>query len=208
MNNETLWNTRYLNAGEDYLFGTSPSTFLARRTGLFSQGETAFLVADGEGRNSVWLAEHGVHATAIDIAPVAVEKARRLAARIGVCVELVVGDMLAPAWPPVEIQEKFDWVVGIFIQFVAGAERARQFEVMKQLTRSSGHILLHGYTEKQLEFATGGPSTIENLYTKELLLAAFAGWKVEELIEYEEDLSEGSRHKGRSALIGLLVKKP
>jgi hypothetical protein len=79
---------------------------------------------------------------------------------------------------------------------------------MKQLAAPGGRILLQGYTPKQLDFGTGGPSTVENLYTREMLLAAFADWEIEELVEYEDEISEGTGHKGRSALIGLIALKP
>ena len=55
---------------------------------------------------------------------------------------------------------------------------------------------------------TGGPSAAENLYTDDILRDAFADWEIEELVEYEEDITEGTGHKGRSALIGLMARKP
>jgi hypothetical protein len=78
---------------------------------------------------------------------------------------------------------------------------------MKQATRPGGRILLHGYTPRQLEYKTGGPSAVENLYTPEILRAAFTDWTIEELVEYEDDIAEGSGHRGRSALIGMVARK-
>lgn len=208
MDQKSMWSQRYEDAGEHYLFGTEPNRFLARRAGLLQNGQTALSIADGEGRNSVWLAEQGLRVTAIEIAPVAIEKARRLAAGRQVDVNFILADMLAPDWPPNEMTESFDWVVGIFIQFVNGEDRDRQFAVMKQLTRPGGRVLLQGYTAKQLEYKTGGPSQIENLYSRGGLRQAFSGWQIEELVAYEEDVSEGIGHKGRSALIGLIARKP
>jgi len=205
---QNAWNDRYRDAGENYLFGTEPNRFLAHRAKLLQNGQTALSVADGEGRNSVWLAEQGLQVKAIEISTVAVEKARLLAAGRQVEVYFVLADMLAPDWPPSEYRAAFDWVVGIFIQFVGPIERERQFAVMKELTRPGGRILLQGYTPKQLDYKTGGPSDIENLYTSDFLRSAFADWEIEELVEYEEDISEGERHKGRSALIGLIARKP
>jgi len=205
---QNAWNDRYRDAGEDYLFGTEPNRFLARRAKLLQNGQTALSVADGEGRNSVWLAEQGLQVSAIEISTVAVEKAHRLAAGRQVAVDFVLADMLAPDWPPQEYCGAFDWVVGIFIQFVGPVERERQFAVMKELTRPGGCILLQGYTPKQLDYKTGGPSDIGNLYTSDSLRSAFADWDIEELVEYDEDLTEGERHKGRSALIGLIARKP
>ena len=205
---EAIWSARYRDAGDKYLFGTAPTAFLARRPELFSPGESAFLIADGEGRNSVWLAERGLNVTAIDIAAPAVEKARSLAASKGVSVSVSVGDITAPQWPPLELHDRFDWVIGVFIQFVGGDELTKQFEAIKQITRSSGRVLLHGYTPKQLDYKTGGPSAIENLYTKELFLKEFSGWDIEELVEYEENVAEGIRHNGNSALMGMIARKP
>lgn len=208
MSQEARWSARYQSAGDDYLFGTAPNHFLARRAALLNEGTTALSVADGEGRNSVWLAEQGLQVTAVEISPVAVEKARRLAAGRHVTVDFRLADMLADNWPPPAMTAAFDWVIAIFIQFTGPAERERQFAALKRATRPGGRLLLQGYTPKQLDYGSGGPSTVENLYTPALLQAAFADWIIEELVVYEEDISEGSGHKGRSALIGLVARKP
>ena len=208
MDQNSIWSKRYSDAGKEYLFGTEPNRFLARREQLLQEGHNAISIADGEGRNSVWLAELGLEVTGIEISAVAIEKARHLAAARKVKVDFMQADMLAPGWPPIEMQETFDWVVGIFIQFVGPEWRERQFEVMKQLTRPGGHILLQGYTPKQLEYRTGGPSAVENLYTQDILQKAFSDWDIKELVEYEDSIAEGSGHVGRSALIGMVARKP
>ena len=158
MNQESIWGDRYRDAGEAYLFGTAPNRFLAQRAVLLATGQTAVSVGDGEGRNSVWLAEQGLDVTAVEISAVGIEKARRLAAGRKVDVRFMQADMLAPDWPPLEMHHAFDWVIGIFIQFAGPAERARQFAVLKVLARPGGRILLHGYTPRQIEYRTGGPS--------------------------------------------------
>jgi len=208
MDHEARWNARYRDAGDDYLFGIEPNHFLARRAHLFQDGHTALSVADGEGRNSVWLAEQGLKVTAVEISPIAVAKARKLAAGRSVQVNFVVADLLAPDWPPAALENTFDWVVGIFIQFASASERPRQFAAMKRATRSGGRVLLHGYTPRQLEYKTGGPSAAENLYTPEMLRTAFADWTIEQITEYDDDIAEGSGHRGHSALIGMVARKP
>lgn len=205
---ESIWSQRYREAGDDYLFGVEPNRFLAHRAALLERGSNALCVADGEGRNSVWLAEQGLAVTAVEISAVAVEKARRLAAGRRAEVRFELADMLAPAWPPAEFQDAFDWVIGIFIQFATPDERQRQFAAMKRATRTGGRVVLQGYTPQQLEYRTGGPSAVENLYTAALLRAAFGDWEIEELVEYEDELAEGAAHRGRSALIGLVARKP
>ena len=208
MDQNSIWSKRYSDAGEEYLFGTEPNRFLARHEALLQNGGSAISIADGEGRNSVWLAGLGLKVTGVEISAVAIEKARHLAAARKAEVEFIQADMLATSFPPTDLQGAFDWVIGIFIQFVGPQGRDRQFEVMKQLTRPGGHILLLGYTPKQLEYGTGGPSAIENLYTVDMLRSAFTDWDIEELVEYEETIAEGTGHVGRSALIGMVARKP
>ena len=208
MNQEEIWSSRYREAGEDYLFGTEPNRFLAQRSGLLQAGQSALSIADGEGRNSVWLAEQGLDVTAVEISAIAVKKAKKLALGKRVAVRFLIADILHANWPPAELANAFDWVVGIFIQFAGPAEREHQFSAMKQATRPGGCIVLQGYTPRQLEYGTGGPSAIENLYTADLLRSGFSDWFIEELVEYEDDIEEGIAHKGRSALIGLVARKP
>jgi cyclopropane fatty-acyl-phospholipid synthase-like methyltransferase len=207
MSQELFWNTRYQDVKDDYLFGTAPSHFLANRADLFKKGESAILLADGEGRNSVWLAEKGLDVTAIEISPVALEKAKKLAAERNVDIDFIQSDMLFHDWDEANCIAKFDWVIGVFIQFVGREGMAQQFQVMKDLTRPGGRVLLHGYTPQQLEYKTGGPSDINNLYTGELLIEAFSDWRIQELIEYDADICEGVGHNGRSALIGIVAQK-
>ena len=201
---ERMWSTRYRDAGEDYVFGTTANRFLAAQSALLGSGRTALSVADGEGRNAVWLAEQGLRVTATEISPVALEKARKLAAGRHVEVDFVVADAVAWDYP----EAAFDFVVGIFIQFADPVQRERIFAGMARALRPGGHLIVHGYTPKQLEYRTGGPSAVENLYTAELLRTAFAGLDIVHLQEYEDVLDEGVGHKGQSALVGLVARKP
>ncbi|MGE5385028.1 MAG: SAM-dependent methyltransferase [Betaproteobacteria bacterium] len=208
MNDEAFWSARYENAGDDYLFGVAPNRFLAQHAALFEAGESALSIADGEGRNSVWLAEQGLDVTAAEISPVAVRKARRLADARGVSVHFEIADLLAPVWPPAIAEGAFDWVIGIFIQFVGADDRRQLFAGMQHATAPGGRILLLGYTPAQLEYKTGGPGILENLYTPESLRTEFRGWVMEELVAYEDEVTEGSAHAGRAALIGMVARKP
>ena len=81
MTQAQFWSDRYSNAGDQYLFGVEPNHYLKlHRDLIVSNGKSALVVADGEGRNSVWLSEQGLSVTACDISPVAIEKAKRLSA--------------------------------------------------------------------------------------------------------------------------------
>ncbi|HHW64747.1 MAG TPA: class I SAM-dependent methyltransferase [Rhodocyclaceae bacterium] len=199
-----MWSTRYRNAGEDYVFGTVPNRFLAAQSALLSAGSNALSVADGEGRNAVWLAEQGLHVTATEISPVALEKARKLAAGRHVEVNFVLADAVSWDYP----KAAFDFVVAIFIQFADPVQRERIFAGMARALRPGGHLILQGYTPRQLEYRTGGPSAVDNLYTADMLRTAFAGLEILHLQEYEDVLDEGAGHKGQSALVGLVARKP
>ncbi len=201
---EHMWSTRYRNAGEDYVFGTVPNRFLAAQSALLSAGSNALSVADGEGRNAVWLAEQGLHVTATEISPVALEKARKLAAGRHVEVNFVLADAVSWDYP----KAAFDFVVAIFIQFADPVQRERIFAGMARALRPGGHLILQGYTPRQLEYRTGGPSAVDNLYTADMLRTAFAGLEILHLQEYEDVLDEGAGHKGQSALVGLVARKP
>ena len=196
---EAFWSARYRDIGDDYLFGTAPNRFLASQAASFGAGMRVLSVADGEGRNAVWLAEQGCQVTATEISPVALEKAAKLARGRNVAVDFVQADILNWDWP----REEFDAVVGIFIQFATPAERPRQLAGMKQAVKPGGLLLLQGYTPKQLEYKTGGPSAVENLYT-----AFFSDWEIVSLHEHEDTIEEGTAHIGRSALIDLVARRP
>ena len=201
---QDFWSDKYRAVGESYLFGTAPNRFLAAQAGLLGAGQRALSVADGEGRNAVWLAEQGLDVTATELSPVALDKAEALAAARGVRVDFALADVLNWTYP----DEAFDLVVAIFIQFAAPDERARLFENLKRTLRPGGRIVLQGYTPKQLDYRTGGPSAVENLYTAALLRDTFGDFDIERLDEYEDVLDEGSAHRGQSALVGMVARKP
>lgn len=69
------WNQRF--SGEDYLFGTAPNAFLASQRPLLRRGQTALAIADGEGRNGVFLAEQGLDVLSIDFSANGLAKAQR-----------------------------------------------------------------------------------------------------------------------------------
>jgi SAM-dependent methyltransferase len=196
-----MWNERY--QGEDYLFGTEPADFLLRAKPWLKAGESALSIADGEGRNSVWLAGQGLRVSAFDPATNAVAKARKLAEARDVAVDFHVTDLDGWDW-----SRGFDVVAGIFIQFVGPVDRARLFERIKGAVKPGGLLLLHGYAPRQVEYGTGGPPDRENMYTVELLRAAFDGWDILRLEDFDAEVDEGKGHSGLSALVDFIARKP
>ena len=195
------WNKRFEPA--DYVFGTEPNDYLREHAVQWQAGSRVLCVADGEGRNSVWLARRGIVVDAFDISDVGVAKARKLAATAGVTVAFDVCDCDAFRWP----EATYDGIAAIFVQFADPAMRTRLFAHMIRALKPGGIVVLLGYGPKQLEYKTGGPSLLEHLYTAEMLREAFAATEIIELREYDDDLTEGTRHRGRSALVGLVARR-
>ncbi|MDB5955023.1 class I SAM-dependent methyltransferase [Ramlibacter sp.] len=196
------WNRRFSASG--YLFGTEPNSWLRGHADVWQAGQRVLSVADGEGRNSVWLAQRGLTVDAFDISEVGMRKARDFARTAGVKVNFAVADIATLAWP----ENMYDGVAAIFIQFADPALRERIFGGMVQCLKPGGTLVLQGYTQRQLEYRTGGPPIESHLYTPELLREAFAELEVIELREYEATLDEGTGHRGHSALIGMIARKP
>jgi SAM-dependent methyltransferase len=197
------WNRRYADV-EGFLFGERPNAFLERQRPRLRPGMRTLAVADGEGRNGVWLAEQGLSVLSVDGSSVAQERARRLAAARGVRLELEEADLESWRWP----EGGFDLVVAIFIQFAGPALRETIFAGMRRALRPGGLLLLEGYRPEQVAYGTGGPRTLSHLYTEPLLRGAFADLEILELAAYDAVIEEGERHRGMSALIDLVARKP
>ncbi len=196
------WEARF--AVPEYAFGKEPNYFLAACKALLPSSGRALAVADGEGRNGVWLAERGLDVVSIDFSPAAQKKARALAAERRVNVTVLHADVHGWDYP----EAAFDVVVEIFTQFSSPAQRELKWAGMRRTLKPGGLLIVQGYTPKQLEYATGGPKQVENLYTRSMLEQAFGGFRDLTIVEEERELHEGTSHGGMSAVINLTARKP
>jgi 2-polyprenyl-3-methyl-5-hydroxy-6-metoxy-1,4-benzoquinol methylase len=197
-----FWNKRFNTP--DYIFGKAPNEYLQAQAWLhLKKGDSVLCVADGEGRNSVWLAKQGMRVDAFDLSEIALSKAVALATEEAVQVQFSLASSDTWEWEP----NQYDAVVGIFIQFADPVMRARLFAQMVSTLRPGGLLIIQGYTPKQLEFKTGGPSILEHLYTEDLIHDLISDLKIIDLCVYEKMLSEGPKHTGMSALLGLVARK-
>jgi SAM-dependent methyltransferase len=197
-----VWDSRF--DTDEYIFGTEPNRFLVSQSQRLRPGARALSVADGEGRNSVWLAQRGLNVDAVEISARAVDKARTLAAERGVNVRFKVADVRTWRWP----STRYDLIVAIFIQFASPPERGQLFSRMRRALKPGGLLILEGYGVRQIEYGTGGPPHVEHLYTREMLDEAFRDFEILLLEEREDCLEEGTKHVGRSALMDLVARKP
>lgn len=195
------WDERY--ASDEYHYGVEPNAFLVAEAHRIAPGARVLAVADGEGRNGVWLAGQGALVHSVDASLVAQEKARRLAAKRGATLTIERIDLLAWDWPTAA----YDAVVAIFVQFVNPEDRPTFFRNLQRALKPGGVLLLEGYGPGQLAYGTGGPRHAPQLYTVDLLRDAFADMQIEVLRAYDAVIEEGPAHAGMSSLVDLVAVK-
>lgn len=197
----SFWDDRY--SRDEYVFGEAPNAFLAAQADRLPRSGRALAVADGEGRNGVWLAEQGLDVLSLDASPVGLDKARKLAQRRGVKLEAQLLDIADYDWPA----EAFDVVAGIFFQFAGPQLRDAIFAGMVRTLKPGGLVIIEGYGHRQLEYKTGGPGIPENLYSGALLAEKFAALEILHLSDEDRELAEGLTHVGRSHVVDLVARK-
>ncbi|MEL7116319.1 MAG: class I SAM-dependent methyltransferase [Pseudomonadota bacterium] len=196
------WNTRY--ESEDYLFGTAPTPFVTRHAAHLPEAADLLAVADGEGRNSVWLAQQGHQVSAFDISDNALAKAQRLAEAADVTVSFVRAGIDDWDWQA----PRYDAIAAIFIQFMGPEPRAALFQRFDRVLRPGGVLLLHGFAPRQVGYGTGGPPHVEKMYTLDLLRQSFPDYAVLAEADYDEEISSGRGHNGVAGLIDFVAQKP
>lgn len=194
-----FWDTRFSEPG--FAYGTEPNAFLVSQRKYLRAGIKALAVADGEGRNGVWLAQQGVDVLSVDASAVGLRKARELAATRGVAIRTELADLTTWKWP----EQEFDLVAAIFIHFMPEF-RARMHASMLRALKPGGILIIEAFTPKQLEYKTGGPPVQEMLYTAEMLREDFKSGEILLLEETLTELSEGHYHRGRAAVVRLVAK--
>lgn len=198
------WDDRYNTT--DYVYGTAPNDFLkAHAADLLARHEQAHVlcVADGEGRNSVYLAELGAHVCAMDISKVGLEKAQKLAKQRAVEIQTEVVDLTTAELP----KAHYDGIVAIFCH-LPGQGRAHLYEQIAASLKPGGFFLLEGYTPAQLGRGTGGPDKADLMITKAELERMFKGYDIQISQELEREVHEGDRHNGIGAVCQFIARKP
>ena len=197
-----FWNQRFNK--EEFIFGKEPNEYLALQArNYLKPNHKVLCIADGEGRNGVWLATQGMQVVGFDASDIALKKAKQFAKDNQVEVDYSFSDTDSFDWQ----ENAYDAVIGIFIQFADPQMRERIFQQTHKTLKPGGIFILQGYTPKQLEYKTGGPSLIEHLYTEQMIRDLAKEFQILDLRCYEKELNEGARHAGMSALLGLVAKK-
>lgn len=195
-----FWQERY--SETDFAYGTEPNTFLASCQSLIPAGCKALAIADGEGRNGVWLAQQGCDVTSVDYSQAGVDKANKLAAERGVKINAVCADLNEWDWP----ENEYDLVISIFAHFPPQMRQQVHAYILKAM-KPGGSLILEAYHPRQLEYKTGGPQVAEMMYTVENLKEDFAGALFVQLEDLVAEVKEGKYHFGQGAVTRVVLKK-
>lgn len=195
-----MWDKRYDTA--EYVYGTEPNDFLANIVDEIPQGRT-LCIAEGEGRNAVFLAEHGHEVVAVDSSTVGLEKARKLAKKRGVQIETVVKDLAHIDITP----DSWDAVISIFAHVSPDIRKVLHKKIVDGL-HSGGMLVLEAYTPDQIRLGTGGPPVAELTMTLDELREELAGLVFRHSVELERDVIEGQFHTGKGAVVQVVAVKP
>jgi 2-polyprenyl-3-methyl-5-hydroxy-6-metoxy-1,4-benzoquinol methylase len=196
---KAFWNERY--AETAYAYGQEANDFLKAQQ--IGSDLKVLCLAEGEGRNGVYLAGLGNDVTCIDYSEEGLKKTSQLAAQNGVEVSCICADL-------VEMQLKantWDVIVAIFAHFPKPVKSHIWPQIFTAL-KPGGKLIMEVYDHEQLRFGTGGPQHPDLLYSTEELQAligqAFKEIKIEKV--YRE-VNEGTYHNGASATIQLRAVK-
>ena len=188
------WDKRF--GVERYLYGTEPVAFLKDNIDRLPKGK-ALLLASGEGRNAVWLAEQGYDVTAQDASAVGLQKARDLAEARGVTIATEVGDLQAGY----EMGEsEYDLITDFYYH------APEMFPAVMRALKPGGMFILQNFSIDQPDTNRFGPKNPDYLVKPNELLTLFDGYRI---LHYEDtvvDLDEGM-HQGAGAVVRLIVVK-
>ncbi|TKB05740.1 cyclopropane-fatty-acyl-phospholipid synthase family protein [Desulforhopalus sp. IMCC35007] len=199
MSETSKWDQRYSEPG--YAYGTDPNDFLVASLEHLPAGGEVLCLAEGEGRNSVYLALQGFKVTAVDSSSVAMKKTEALAKKHGVVVDTVVADLAQFTF-----KQQYDAIISIFCH-LPPVLRKSVHRLVPDSLKAGGVFLLEGYTPKQLEHGTGGPPIPELLMNFTVLEQELTGLRIIHGLELEREIHEGKLHNGVGAVVQFIGQK-
>lgn len=194
------WNDRFKN--EKYVYGTNPNVFLADVHKKLNLSGEALAIAEGEGRNAVYLAQQGMNVTAWDYAQSGLAKTEKLAKDRNVTVQTKLVDLNEANWD----KDKWDELICIFGHFPE-ALRTKTLEGVKEAVKPGGYFISEVYSVYQLPYKSGGPQNVELLYKPEEFLNVFSDWRIVHFFMGEVVRNEGELHNGLSHVIQFVGQK-
>lgn len=195
-----FWNERY--QGKDFVYGKDPNNFLKSSSPQIPAGKVLCL-AEGEGRNAVFLARQGYEVTAVDQSAIGLAKAQVLATENGVEIKTVTADL-----SQFEIQPgAWNGIVSIWAHLPSLVRADLHKRCVTGLV-SGGVFLLEAYSPHQLGKGTGGPENVDLLMDLEKVKEELSGLVFFHAQELLRPVQEGKFHNGISSVIQIMGKKP
>jgi 2-polyprenyl-3-methyl-5-hydroxy-6-metoxy-1,4-benzoquinol methylase len=194
------WDQRFQE--EKYVYGTEPNVFIADMHKRLRLTGDVLAIAEGEGRNAVYLAEQGMNVTAWDYAASGLEKTNKLAHSRGVSVKTELIDLNEAVWT----EDKWDELICVFGHFPKEI-RQKTLKGIKKAVKPGGYFITEVYSQYQLEYKTGGPQDKSLLYFPEEFLADFSDWRIVHFFMGEVIRHEGDLHNGLSHVIQFVGQK-
>ena len=194
------WDERY--SAAEYVYGTEPNDYLREQMHRIAPGGRVLCIADGEGRNGVYLAEHGFDVTSVDASRVGLDKANALAAAQKVSITTVHADLADFDFGIAQ----WDAIVSIFCHLPPDL-RTRIHAAIPASLRRGGIVILEAYTVDQLAHKTGGPPVPELMMSEEQLRHDFTSLHVVACDERTRMIHEGTLHNGMSAAVQLVAQR-
>jgi SAM-dependent methyltransferase len=195
-----FWDKRYKEQG--YAYGLEANDFLKSKINELKPQSKILCLAEGEGRNAIFLAEHNHEVTAIDYSIEGLNKLINLAEDRNLNIETICADL-----SNYKIESnKWDAIICVFGHFPASIRQSIFTQVYGGL-KSNGVFLMEAYDKNQLKFKTGGPQVEELLYNTEELESDFHKFNNIFIKTHIREISEGIYHNGNSSVIQVIAIK-
>lgn len=198
--NFAMWDERY--ATDGFFYGDEPNDFLRAQASRIAQGGKVLCLAEGEGRNAVYLAGKGFAVTAVDGSQAGLTKLTKFAAERGVSVEVTCADLAEYDMG----QNKWDAIVSVWCH-LPPALRADVHKRCVAALKPGGFLILESYTPRQLEYKTGGPPVAEMMMTLGGLRSELDGLEILHEADIDRVIHEGKGHEGKSAVVQLVARR-
>lgn len=194
-----MWDQRYRDA--DYVYGKQANDFLVENVQHLPKGKILSL-AEGEGRNAVFLAQQGYAVTAVDSSQVGLDKAQKLAQEYGVEIDTILADI-----NEFEITSNtWEGIISIFCPLSTQQQQLLYPKIVAGL-KPKGVYLVEAYRPEQLAYGTGGGSSADHMTTQASLEHGLRNLEFVKLESLEREVIEGKFHTGLAAVIQAVAKK-
>lgn len=200
MQPNNAWDLRFSEPG--FAYGVEPNEFLVDSAHYLPNKGSVLCLAEGEGRNGVWLASRGHDVTAIDSSMVGLQKARELADQHGVQINTIAADLADYLYPP----SAYNGIVGIFCH-LPPVIRHRLFGLLHKTLQKDGILILEGYSKRQHDYGTGGPPSADMLYDLQEITTELQGFNFLLKREVEREVVEGRLHTGLGSVVQIIARK-